>query len=1338
MAYMPSFPRATGSGAGRYHLLPIIILILFALPAAHVRVHAQGIALVSVDSSAFPVVRARFHALGADGSPISGLSRESFTVTEGDARRDVLSFSCPPLRDLRSISSVLTIDVSGSMGTAGNAREGEPNIRLARAAALAWINGLPENESQCAITTFDDQGLVVQDFTRDRARLRAAAAALGPQGGTNYNAGLIDPQAGGLSIAASGTGKRVVVFLTDGQGTGNENTIVAAAERINATIYCVTLNMPAPEVLKKIAARTGGACFENVTTVEEAENVYRAILYGAQGGEPCELSWRSEPGCASARNAIIALPSHGRSVAVQYSTPPQSVATLDLSPAVLSFGRIAPGERKEMRITLTARNAPITISGIDRIGRPNAVFALDAATVPFTLAPGESRTLTARYTPADSSYVFARWNITSNACSGNSILVSGGSSRAAAITINLLRPNGGERFRAGEETTIAWEGVLPTDTVRLDYSIDNGSTWRTVVSRTAGLQHRWKVPATPSERCLARVTQVVGRDSGGMNRRAFSGHGDWVLGFNFSPDGSRMVTASWDGTIRTWDVASGRQLQSFSSLGGRPEDYQKRVYYAEFSPDGSTVLTGGDGDNVQIWDAASGKLRHRIKGRLYAKPDALSAMIDGSSSPDPVFSADGSRVLVLADKGPTVWDAVSGRKLHALQGHSGWVNMAIFSPDGRRVLTAGKDQTARLWDVSTGAEVRRFTDHDKEVLSVSFSPDAATLATVGADGIVRVWNADTGEKLQVIDAGRRTGGSTPRALFSPDGTSMIVWAGIDAVPKLYDYHTGAVIHELAQLSNGKPFTTMPVTFVTFNPDGSLIAIITGDKVELWDATIGELIGEAAWDSQMSYAVFSPNSEHIATAVKQSMVVWDVMAPPLQADRSDNQWAIVADARPVAIDVDFGKRTTRSSTDSVVVEFIRNEGIAPLVVDAIAIDGTNAKEFALVSGIPPFEVPPGASRPVEFRFTPTATGSRTATVRIDAGGMKLSKTLRGDGVQPQLRVESATVDFGDVPVGETRDSVVQVMLRNSSSGTITVSSVALTGPDTAQFRIVEGGAFTLPPRGARAMTLRFSPERGGRTSSRLSFTHDGAGSPVVAQLFGRGVGEEDAGPGMVYTDPTTFRSIALPNAIVPAKGTLMTGVYDLLGLTAGYVPLENVMILGGGAVPFPDDWGGVNGTMYGAYSIGVKWGFSPMDRLNIALGYQWGQSIYDEDLTPEQTDSRIRVNVPYGAISYGDDDSRISATFGYAFKRHVTIKTTFDNDALLLGIGGDYRFANRWKIAAEVLAMQTLDYVPVAITARFFGERYAIDAGLGYLGIPTPGGKSPSPPIVPVVSYVVIW
>lgn len=346
------------------------------------------------------------------------------------------------------------------------------------------------------------------------------------------------------------------------------------------------------------------------------------------------------------------------------------------------------------------------------------------------------------------------------------------------------------------------------------------------------------------------------------------------------------------------------------------------------------------------------------------------------------------------------------------------------------------------------------------------------------------------------------------------------------------------------------------------------------------------------------------------------------------------------------------------------------------------------------------------------------------------------------MQAMLRLESETVDFGDVRVGDLRDSLVRVMLRNTGSAPITLSSARVIGPDTSQFALLdEAESLTVPGRGVRAVMLRFAPDRSGRASGRIAFGYDGAGSPLLAQMFGLGVGGDDESldaPGEPYTDPTAFRTITLPNGTVPPKGTIATGVYDLFGLMAGYVPIDNLMILAGGALPFPDDWGGVSGTMYGVYSVGARWSVSPVPRVHMAFGYQWGRSLYDEESTPGVVDSRITVNVPYAAFSYGDNDSRVSATIAYAFKRHMTPAGTFSKDAVMLGLGGDYRFADRWKIAAEALTMQTLGYLPVALTFRFFGHRYAIDAGIGYLGITTAGGKAPSPSLVPVVSFVVVW
>ncbi len=232
------------------------------------------------------------------------------------------------------------------------------------------------------------------------------------------------------------------------------------------------------------------------------------------------------------------------------------------------------------------------------------------------------------------------------------------------------------------------------------------------------------------------------------------------------------------------------------------------------------------------------------------------------------------------------------------------------------------------------------------------------------------------------------------------------------------------------------------------------------------------------------------------------------------------------------------------------------------------------------------------------------------------------------------------------------------------------------------------------------------------------------------------------------DPTTFRSVAVPNAITPPKGKFIVGSYDLLGIIVGYAPTDNLMILGGGALPTPDDWGGFKGEGFGAYSLGLKWGTEigqaapNRPRLNAALGYQIGRSMFDKELTPE-TESQITFHAPYAALSYGTDSARISATFGYIFKNHKTFIEDpagnfiddYDRKAPMLAIGGDYQFANHWKVAAEVATMKTLGVIPIVATARYFSDNYAIDFGVGYVGLGTDEESAPAIPLLPVLSGV---
>src|ERR1700691_2043548 len=137
-------------------------------------------------------------------------------------------------------------------------------------------------------------------------------------------------------------------------------------------------------------------------------------------------------------------------------------------------------------------------------------------------------------------------------------------------------------------------------------------------------------------------------------RSALVGHSGLVNDVAFSADGSRIVTASWDGTARVWDTKTGDKL---AVLVG----HKAWVNSAAFSPDGSRVVTAS------------------------------------------------------ADKTARIWNAKTGALLTTLTGHTDWVRTAAFSPDGSRVVTAADDNTARVWDAETGALVATLSGHTEAV-----------------------------------------------------------------------------------------------------------------------------------------------------------------------------------------------------------------------------------------------------------------------------------------------------------------------------------------------------------------------------------------------------------------------------------------------------------------------------------------------------------------------------------------------------------------------------------------------------------------------------------------------
>jgi WD40 repeat protein len=198
-----------------------------------------------------------------------------------------------------------------------------------------------------------------------------------------------------------------------------------------------------------------------------------------------------------------------------------------------------------------------------------------------------------------------------------------------------------------------------------------------------------------------------------------------------------------------------------------------------------------------------------------------------------------------------------------LNGHTNWVNSAVFSPEGKQILTASRDNTAKLWDLQ-GNLLADFKGHTNAVISAVFSPDGKQILTASYDNTVKLWDLK-GNLLPEFMGDTETVRS---AVFSPDG-DQILTAPLDNTAKLWDLKGNL----LAEFKGH----TERVNSVVFSPDGKQILTASEDNTEkLWDLK-GNLLAEFKGHTErVNSVVFSPDGKQVLTASSDKTAkLWDL-------------------------------------------------------------------------------------------------------------------------------------------------------------------------------------------------------------------------------------------------------------------------------------------------------------------------------------------------------------------------------------------------------------------------------------------------------------------------------
>ena len=237
--------------------------------------------------------------------------------------------------------------------------------------------------------------------------------------------------------------------------------------------------------------------------------------------------------------------------------------------------------------------------------------------------------------------------------------------------------------------------------------------------------------------------------STGETVKTFEGHPE-VTALAFSPDGETLAstgTVKARGSVRLWDIQTGKQLAVFQTAG---------IRQLGFSPDSALLAGAAGGNPVQIflWDVKSYSQKKTFKN--------VSRFL--FFSPDGSMIATGGRDNLLH-----ILDVETGSEVMSLSAHSDWVSSAAYSADGKLLASGGWDKSIYLWDTANGNQLKAFTGHEGEISSLAFSPEGTVLASLGngiqiarsggqftrtfvdADKFLRFWDIETSQQIGKIE-----------------------------------------------------------------------------------------------------------------------------------------------------------------------------------------------------------------------------------------------------------------------------------------------------------------------------------------------------------------------------------------------------------------------------------------------------------------------------------------------------------------------------------------------------------------------------------------------------------
>lgn len=1000
---------------------------------------AKDIKIAGNDYSMYPLVKTNIYVFDSLGL-LSELDKNRLKITDNNNEAIISKIELPGGASTDKVFAALAIDLSGKYHPLNI------NLDVSKQIAAAILEKLDFINDKAAIISYDNIANLVCDFTDNKSLLLSGIYNQEKAPGSDLNNAFTFKPSGIFEAFKVAKANKALIIIGDSPVPENIQSIRQKCLDEGIRVIYTTIFSTPDSLIDELCRATGGICFESTAEQGNIANTSQLISSIIHNTKPFVISWNSQSACPPDKNIGIELYSDlSRLVkeseaffSFRYQNP--ATGSIEAEPEELNF--YFPGITGIAIDTIKLKALKSVVLNYAGFDSPEFnIISGSLGSSGLTLEAGSTHVFVVGFQSDDSARHFSKFIIKSGECIINTVPVIGGyPNRIAQKSIRIINPECGRILYSDNTCTIRWDGIISREPVSIDYSTDNGTKWINLSTYYKGFNYPWLIPPIKADSLKFRVSQIW--PPGNIDTVSLSFNSKALSAF-FNCYGDKIVIAKADSSVEIRDSYTGELLWSYKSPDGV-------INWALFAPGGESVI-------------------FNVYSKIFVynlNTNSLNSSVGFSDGPAAALD---------------------------------------INPYGTHLIAAFPDGYVKKLEIPGLSQIESFDAGQGKLFGVKYSPDGKYFVTCGSAENIKVWDAASNSLAYELSAGSSI---CMYAAYSPRMDKLVAtsWYGRAFVwriqPGKTEYTLADTLYTVSHMKDTSGVIALNFAEFTYDSSGSEVLITAGlDKAALWDARDGKSL-KISFNHRNNVSNASANidgSRIVTASWDSSVVITNMFRKVIQSGITECPNAL-GRADIAKYEVDFGEVPVNYINDTLILNGIEKISGYDFPVRITGISGASANSFRLISPPENVLINKSGSLPLYIRYQPKSEGSSEAYLNLNIPGSNPVIKLVGSSYKPALGIKANLIDFGNVEIGDYKDTTVENYITNlvNSSSSITIEK------DADNFIIYGKSVLEIEPLGNYDLKTRFLSVTPGRHSSVVNLKFDSRPFTGKTALFANSV------------------------------------------------------------------------------------------------------------------------------------------------------------------------------------------------------------------------------------------